>query len=126
MSKIAFKKCCCRLKCKKNCSCKKENVSCLLFVNTEERVTFYESKMIIIYAFVLFYELISVNIELNFISTYFIDCVNLNRSVQMCLLGSIEDRKKALTVPVNFVIYDPGIIIYIISNIFLVFMLVQG
>ena len=29
LAKIAFKKCCCRLKCKKNCSYKKENVSCL-------------------------------------------------------------------------------------------------
>ena len=98
LAKIAFKKCGCRLKWKKNCSCKKENVSCLPICKCWGKCDILWLKTVtFVYAFVLFYELLSLYLELNFISTFCTVCINLYRLVQMCFLRGIEDGKKVLS-----------------------------
>ena len=80
LTKMAFKKYGCRLKCKKNCSCKKENVLCLPIFKCRGKCDVLLLKIdTFLYAFVLFHELIFVYRELNLISTYFTDCIYLYR-----------------------------------------------
>ena len=51
-----------------------------------------------------------VYIEFNSISTYFIGCVYLYGYMQMCLLRSVEDRKKVLGFNfVDLIIFNIGI-----------------
>ena len=62
---------------KRTVAVKKKMFHVFPFNNAEESV-FYDWNMIhFFYVFVLFYELIYVCIDLNVISTYFVDCVYL-------------------------------------------------
>ena len=112
--KIAFEKFGCRLKCKKNCNCKKrqtqkknkKTVSCLPICKCWRKFDVLWLKTdIFLYDFVLFYKLIFVYLELNLISIYLTDFICLYWQVQICLFRGIS----VLTVSTNLVIYNIGI-----------------